>query len=155
VVAMTDNKSQLRSAVNGLTTNGSTAGHLGAAWAWGLVSPEWASVWGGTAPAPYNDGRTEKYVILMTDGDYNTVGGVNNSTNTTLSNQHAANTCSAMKGKGVVVYTIGFQVSSAAKSRLKSCASGANRFYDANDAQSLRNAFRAIAVEINSLRLSS
>jgi Flp pilus assembly protein TadG len=153
VVAMTEDKSNLRSAVNGLTTNGGTAGHLGAAWAWGLVSPAWANVWGSTAPAPYNDGRTEKYVILMTDGDYNTVGGI--MVNGNASNQYAADTCEAMKHKGVVVYTIGFQVSKAAKTRLSACASSANRFYDASDALSLRNAFRAIAEEINSLRLSS
>jgi hypothetical protein len=155
VVAMTDSKSDLRTAVNGLTTDGATAGHLGAAWAWGLISPEWSSVWGGTAPAPYNDGRTEKYVILMTDGDYNTVGGVMSNANQAVSNQHAANTCTAIKSNGVVVFTIGFQVSNAAKTRLRSCASGNSRFYDAGDAQSLRDAFRAIAEEINSLRLSS
>jgi len=153
VVAMTDDKADLRNAVNRLTTNGFTAGHLGAAWAWGLVSPEWAGIWGGTAPAPYRDGRTEKYVILMTDGDYNTTRGV--MSGGTASNRHAADTCTAMKDKGVIVYTIGFQVSSAAKSRLSACASSASRFYDATDASSLRSAFRAIAEEINSLRLSS
>lgn len=155
VVALTDSKSDLRSAVGRLTTNGATAGHLGAAWAWGLISPQWASVWGGTAPAPYNDGRTEKYVILMTDGDYNTVGGVLSSGNATISNQHAANSCAAMKQAGIIVFTIGFQVSTAAKSRLRGCASSSSRFYDANDEQSLRDAFRAIGEEINSLRLSS
>jgi len=153
VVALTDDKSRLRRAVNGLDTSGTTAGHLGAMWAWGLVSPEWAGIWGGKAPARYRDNQTEKYVILMTDGDYNTVGGVRSSG--TASNGYAADTCSAMKEKGVVVYTIGFQVSGAAKSRLSACASGTNRFYDANDGQTLRNAFRAIAEEINSLRLSS
>ena len=153
VVAMTEDKSDLRNAVNRLTTDGYTAGHLGAAWAWGLVSPEWAGIWGGTAPAPYRDGRTEKYVILMTDGDYNTTGGVMSGGNT--SNRYAADTCTAMKDKGVIVYTIGFQVSSAAKTRLSACASNASRFYDATDAASLRSAFQAIAEEINSLRLSS
>jgi Flp pilus assembly protein TadG len=153
VIAMTDSKSELRDAVNRLTTSGSTAGHLGASWAWGLVSPEWADIWGGTAPAPYKDGRTEKYVILMTDGDYNTVGGVKGGGNT--SNKYASDTCTAMKNKGVVVYTIGFQVSRDAKSRLSACASSTSRFYDAKDADSLRSAFRAIAEEINSLRLSS
>jgi len=153
VVAMTDNKNTLRTAVQGLTTDGYTAGHLGAAWAWGLVSPEWASIWGGTPPAPHGAGRTQKYVILMTDGDYNTVGG--RSGNDAASNNYAQNTCTAMKNRGVVVYTIGFQVSNNAKTRLRSCASGMSRFYDAEDASSLRNAFRAIAEEINSLRLSS
>ncbi|MGE0768027.1 MAG: pilus assembly protein TadG-related protein [Hyphomicrobiaceae bacterium] len=152
VVAMTDDKDRLRNAVNGLTTGGATAGHLGAAWAWGLVSPAWSGIWGGKAPAPYNDGRTEKYVILMTDGDYNTAAGVSDSR---TSNDYAQSTCTAMKAQGVVVFTIGFQVSNAARSRLSACASGTSRFYDANDAQTLRNAFRAIAEEINSLRLAS
>lgn len=154
VVALSEDKSELRNAVNGLTTNGTTAGHLGASWAWGLVSPEWSSVWGGTAPAPYNDGKTEKYVILMTDGDYNTVNG-SSSGGSTQSNRYAADTCSAMKGKGVVVYTIGFKVSNPAKTRLSACASSTNRFYDATDEGSLLRAFQAIAEEINSLRLSS
>jgi Flp pilus assembly protein TadG len=156
VVAITDDKAALRTAVRGLTTNGSTAGHLGAAWAWGLVSPNWAQIWGGKAPAPYKDGRTQKYVILMTDGEYNTVGGVMSNGNTTASNKFAQDTCTAMKDKGVVVYTIGFDVkSNAVKNQLKSCASGITRFYDASNGTALRSAFRAIAEEINSLRLSS
>ncbi|MGE0697524.1 MAG: pilus assembly protein TadG-related protein [Hyphomicrobiaceae bacterium] len=158
VVAMTDDKAALRTAVNGLSTGSSTAGHLGAAWAWGLVSPEWATIWGGTAPAAYGDGRTEKYVILMTDGIYNTVGGVNkgdNSSTATQSKSFAQATCTAMKGKGVIVYTIGFQTPSTVKTELRACASGASKFYDAADADALKAAFRAIAEEINSLRLSS
>lgn len=158
VVAMTDSKSQLRNAVNGLTTGGSTAGHLGASWAWGLVSPEWGNVWGGTPPAAYGDGRTEKYVILMTDGIYNTVGGTSDGdygTTATQSRQYAQATCTAMKQKGIVVYTIGFQAPSSAKTDLRGCASDSSKFYDAADAATLRDAFRAIAIEINNLRLSS
>lgn len=155
VVALTDSKQDLRTAVNGLSTDGATAGHLGASWAWGLIAPNWATVWGGTAPAAYNDGRTEKYVILMTDGDYNTVGGIMSGGNQTISNRYAQDTCTAMKGNGVVVYTIGFQVTNSAKARLRSCASSTSKFYDASDEETLKAAFRAIAEEINSLRLSS
>jgi Flp pilus assembly protein TadG len=155
VVGLTDDKAMLKTEINGWRTGGTTAGHLGAAWAWGLVSPEWATVWGGTPPAAYGDGRTQKFVILMTDGDYNTFGGVMNAANTAKSNNAAHNTCTAMKDKGVVVYTIGFQVSNSAKARLRACASGTAKFFDANDAETLRAAFRAIAEEINNLRLSS
>ena len=155
---MTESKDQLRTAVDGLTTGGATAGHLGAAWAWGLVSPEWASVWGGTPPAAYGDGRTEKYVILMTDGIYNTVGGKSNGdhgSTATQSQRFAQDTCTAMKAKGIVVYTIGFQAPNDAKNELKRCASTPAKFYDASTPGNLRDAFRAIATEINSLRLSS
>jgi Flp pilus assembly protein TadG len=158
VVGLTDSKSDLRHAVNGLTTGGLTAGHLGATWAWGIVSPAWASIWGGVAPAPYKDGKTEKYVILMTDGIYNTVGGRSNGdTGSTArqSQRFAEDTCTSMKAQGIVVYTIGFQAPNAAKADLRACATTASKFYDAADASTLRAAFRAIAEEINSLRLSS
>jgi Flp pilus assembly protein TadG len=158
VVAMTADKSTLRSEVNSWRTGGSTAGHLGAAWAWYLLAPEWAGVWGGRAPAAYGDGRTEKYVILMTDGIYNTVGGVNRgdtSSTATASRRYAQDTCTGMKGKGVVVYTIGFQVPASVKTDLRNCASGDAKFYDAADGAALKDAFRAIAEEINRLRLSS
>lgn len=155
VVALTDSKSSLRTAINGLSTSGSTAGHLGAAWAWGLISPEWRSIWGGSPAAEYGDGRTEKYVILMTDGTYNTIGGVISNRNIAPSKAFAEATCTGMKDKGVVVYTIGFQVPNSDKPGLRSCASGVGKFYDAADAETLRAAFRAIAEEINSLRLSS
>ncbi|MEZ5857314.1 MAG: pilus assembly protein TadG-related protein [Hyphomicrobiaceae bacterium] len=158
VVGLTNDKSMLKSEINRWGTGGSTAGHLGASWAWALVSPAWASIWGGTPPAAYHDGRTSKYVILMTDGIYNTTGGVNhgdNSDTAAKSQNFARDTCTAMKDQGVTVYTIGFQAPNAAKAQLKNCASSASKFFDASDAETLRAAFRAIAEEINSLRLSS
>ena len=61
-----------RSAARG----GSTAGHLGTAWAWYLVSPKWATLWPASSrPVEYGDERTIKAVVLMTDGVYNTFGG--------------------------------------------------------------------------------
>ena len=53
------------------------------------------------------------------------------------------------------VFTIGFQVPNGDKPGLRSCASNASKFYDAADAATLRAAFRAIAEEINNLRISS
>ncbi len=159
VIALTDSKTTLRTEIDGWSRpTGSTAGHLGAAWAWGLVSPDWKDVWGGTAPAAYGDGRTEKYVILMTDGIYNTVGGTSNGdhgSTAAQSQRFAQDTCTAMKAKGIVVYTIGFQAPNDAKADLRRCASAPTKFYDASNAGTLRDAFRAIATEINSLRLSS
>ena len=65
------------------TTGGSTAGHLGTAWAWYLLSPNWNTVL-PTSPAsaagPYSDltvtnskgmPKLRKIAVLMTDGDYN------------------------------------------------------------------------------------
>lgn len=159
VAELSNDREGLRRQINGWSANGPTAGHLGTAWAWYLLSPEWSGIWSSSArPTPYNDGKTMKVAILMTDGIYNTFGGVNNgdySSTADKSKQNAIETCSAMKAKGIVVYTVGFEAPSDAKATLRSCASGDSKFFDAKDADALKAAFRAIAIEINNLRLSS
>lgn len=158
VMALTNDRRALISEINGWSVSTSTAGHLGTAWAWYLVSPEWSSIWPSSArPAAYGDGRTMKVAILMTDGIYNTVGGVNGgdvSATADQSKRFAIDTCEAMKARGVIVYTVGFEVPRDVRPTLASCASDASKFYDAADGTALRLAFRAIASEINNLRIS-
>ena len=156
---LTDSKTTLWSKVDAYRDGGTTAGHLGTAWAWYLLSPEWAGVWPSSAqPAAYRDGKTIKAVVLMTDGSYNTIGGVNGGDSSATARQAstiAVDTCLAMRAQGVRVYAVGFQAPSAALETLRSCASSASSFFDAADGDQLRRAFRAIATELNNLRLSS
>jgi hypothetical protein len=158
VLPLSDDKDLLRRTVNAYTDRGSTAGHLGSAWAWYLLSPSWSAIFPGSSrPASYNDGRTVKYAILMTDGIYNTVEGRSNGDHGSTarrSSTAAIETCDAMKAKGIVVYTIGFEAPSDAKDTLRACASSRTKFYDASNGDQLRAAFRDIASEINNLRLS-
>jgi hypothetical protein len=159
IVPLTKEKATLKSTVDAYRDGGTTAGHLGTAWAWYLISPEWASLWPSTSqPAPYRDDKTIKAVVLMTDGSYNTIGGVNggdNSSTARRASDIAVETCAAMKAQGVRVYAVGFQAPSAALETLRDCASTASSFFDAANGDQLRNAFRAIAIELNNLRLSS
>ena len=164
IVPMTDSKGSLKAAVDTFTANGSTAGQLGASWAWYLLSPNWGGVWPASAtPVAYNDGKTIKTVILMTDGVYNTVGGVNwgdNSTQAVQASKLSVDICAGMKAKGVVVYTVGFDVKSAGPSKqrvidtLTACASDPAKFYQAEDGAALDAAFREIASDIVNLRLA-
>jgi len=155
VLPLTDDKGTLKSTVDGYAANGSTAGHLGTAWAWYLVSPDWGGIFGGASPAAYGDGKTIKVAILMTDGEYNTVGGDMNGANITASSNKAKDTCAAMKAKGVVVYTVGFQLNAAlAKNVMSTCASATSKAYLAENGTALRQAFRDIAEDIANLRLS-
>ena len=158
VVAMTNDAMLLRNTINSWNVSTSTAGHLGTAWAWYLLSPEWASIWPSAAkPAAYSDHNTKKVAILMTDGIYNTVGGQSDGdygNSAAQSVRIALDTCTAMKAKGITVYTIGFQAPTDAKRTLTDCASDPSKFYDAKDGAILRASFRAIANEINNLRLS-
>jgi Flp pilus assembly protein TadG len=161
IAALTDNKSSLVSTVNALSAGGSTAGHLGTSWAWYLLSPNWSSIWPtASQPSAYNDGKTLKFAILMTDGIYNTVGGVSGgdySTQATDAQTRAKSLCDNMKAKGITIYSVGFIAAGdppAAADTLKYCASDASSFYKAEDGDQLNAAFANIAKDISRLRLS-
>ncbi|MDX2203495.1 MAG: pilus assembly protein [Hyphomicrobiaceae bacterium] len=163
IVPLTSDKTVLHATINSLTASGGTAGPLGTAFAYYLLSPDWASVWGtASTPAPYSDLTTlnsqgapklQKYAILMTDGDYNIMSGSNASTST--ANTAALALCTAMKNRGIVVYTVGFEVGTTAKTMLTSCATSSGHFYDASSESALIAAFRDIALKISSLRLTN
>ncbi|MBS0250281.1 MAG: Tad domain-containing protein, partial [Proteobacteria bacterium] len=73
VLPLTSDKDALLKRISTLTTEGSTAGHIGTAWAWYMLSPNWSSLWPNSAAAPYGTDKLKKIAVLMTDGEYNTV----------------------------------------------------------------------------------
>lgn len=166
VVPLSADKAMLKATVNGYTTGGSTAGHLGTQWARYLVSPEWNGVFGGDPAANYNDGRTIKAVVLMTDGIFNTVGGANYGDHSYEGRQSRTWTeqmCADMRTQSVRVYTVGFALDSIGHSGLRNdvqrmlqnCAGQSDRYFNAQDGQQLRAAFAAIAQQLNNLRLTN
>ena len=154
IIPLSDDKEALISAVRALEARGGTAGHLGTQWAWNLVSAEWGAALGGTAPASYSDvadGKVIKAVVLMTDGVFNTAyhGG--------RSSDQAVALCSAMKAKGVTVFTVGFGIggNATALNTLRSCATPGNGYFaDASNAEELEQAFTNFASKLTELRLS-
>jgi Flp pilus assembly protein TadG len=162
VMALSDDSGALKRAIGRLRSGGSTAGHLGTAWAWYLVSPEWASVWpSASRPVAYGDKQTIKAVVLMTDGVYNTFGGQcdrncsNASAQARDSQRVAGDLCRNMKDRSVKVYSIGFKLDDPrAETILRECASSALAFYRAENGDQLRQAFRQIAEDLLRLRLS-
>jgi len=156
VLPMTSDKALLKSTINSYQTNGATAGHLGTAFSWYLLSPQWASIWpSASQPVAYTDKDTAKIAILMTDGEYNTVGGSYSGGNVQVSQNFAKDTCTAMKAQGIRVYTVGFKLTQAnATQTLQNCATSANDFYAAEDGNALKSAFKAIAENIATLRLA-
>ncbi len=164
IVPLTSNKTKLHATIDSLDANGGTAGQLGTAFAYYLLSPNWATVWGNaSAPAPYADLTTlnsngvpklRKFAVLMTDGDYNTMSGTGASQST--ANTAALSICTNMKANGITIYTVGFQLSgTTAKTLLTNCATSAAYFYDATSESALVAAFRDIALKISSLRLTN
>ena len=148
---LTDNKNRLKNSISGYNASGSTAGHIGAAWASYLISPKWTGIWpGASTPAPYGDGKTLKAMVLMTDGEFNTHYIAANGD----SPSQARDICQQAKDRDVVIYAIGFQSPLQAETLLKDCASGPDHFFSAQNGSELRQAFVEIAQQLNSLRLT-
>jgi len=152
IVPLTSNKQLLLDQIDELPTHGNTAGHLGTAWAWYLISKRWSNMFPPErAPSNTLDG-VKKIAILMSDGQYNTKWYNNKNSDT-----QAKKICEKMNlaANGIEVYAVGFELSegSAAYNRLKDCASKPENFFSAFDGDELKQAFRAIAFKISELRL--
>jgi Flp pilus assembly protein TadG len=172
VLPLSNSKTALKGRIDKLALAGTTAGQIGTAWAWYMLAPSWAYLWPAESqPVAYNTENTRKIAILMTDGEYNTAhcNGVlsRNSVNlgtrincdatNGISDTQADQMCAAMKsGTGITVYTVGFALggNATAISTLTNCASDPAKFYNAEDGTALRAAFRDIALQIATLRLS-
>ncbi len=148
----------IKSTINGYVASGATAGHIGAAWGWYLLSPKWASVLpSASAPAAYNDPKTSKFVIFLTDGIFNTSykSGPNSLSTTQIDESYAQfqALCGNMKTAGVTIYTVGLDLLDArALAELRACG-GANAYTAAN-AAALPGVFKQIASNLNKLRVT-
>ena len=146
---LTNSKATLLAAINALTAAGGTSGHIGTAWGWYTLSPNWANFWtaqvGATAaPAPVAPNLL-KIAIIMTDGgynlhydnNYNQVNDDSAANSSTLGNglsrTQALSVCTNMKAAGIEVFTVGVEVAAnvndgkasdaAAVQTLQSCSS--------------------------------
>lgn len=151
IVPLSNDRNALNTAIDGLTADGGTAGHLGIQWGWYLLSPLWTSVWpSDSAPAAYDDPKSMKAIVFFTDGNFtafhrNANGGsssCNGSGDCPESRAEAKSFCDEIKtrvnAKGeeaVTIFTIGFGLDpegttsgNNARGTLKYCAS-----YDPDD----------------------
>lgn len=137
-------------AIDNLTASGWTAGHLGVAWSWYLIAPDWDDIWPtASAPLSYTEPNSVKAVILMTDGEFNTEYDAGMGT----SSEQAKKMCGKMRDQGVLVYAVAFQAPTDAKTTLQDCAGDVDRFFDAGDGTQLLNAYAAIASQLSALTL--
>lgn len=159
VIPLSYDKSMLTSAVDRYRASGNTAGHLGTAWAWYMLSPNWAQrVPPSSRPGPYGDKDIRKIAILMTDGEYNVqyADGIAGTSPNGTSTTQARTLCTNMKAAGITVYTVGFQLpqNGASVTTLQQCATDPSHFYNAESGDALQQAFRDIALQISTLYLT-
>ena len=160
IMPLSEDKALLRGKIDALSTNGGTAGHIGAAWGWYLVSPQWGSLFPrGAKPRSYSDQSTIKSVLLMSDGIFNTsylAAGQNSMDRTTAGSSpyQALQLCNAMKASGVTVYTVAFQAPPDAEDLLRDCATDAGHFFAVADPAALQTAFTEVARRLTALRIA-
>jgi Flp pilus assembly protein TadG len=173
---LSSDETALKAKIDTLQASGSTAGQIGLAWGWYMVSPGFGYLWPAEVnrPAAYGGDDLLKVVVLMTDGEFNTTyckgviskdatsgsGAASDKINCNATNGNAFDQaealCDAMKAQGVVIYTVGFALAAngEAEDIMKSCATDTDHVFLPDSGADLKVAFRAIGQDINALRLS-
>ena len=176
IMPLTSDKTALKNRIDTLEAAGSTGGHIGVAWGWYLLSPNFASIWPAASnrPAAYDAPELLKIAVVMTDGEYNSSycngvisrdsttgsGAVSDHINCDAPNGHAFGQaqqyCANMKAAGVKVYTVGFNIVDDQRARdlVNGCATDSSHVYLASGGDALIAAFRDIGRDISALRLS-
>lgn len=172
---MSANKNTVLSGISSMEARGMTHINLGATWAWNMLSPKWRGLWGGdmaadSLPLDYGTARMNKAAIILTDGEntmnnyyYTAYGFLNEGNLGTTSSSYADNKlndrlsaiCTAMKDKGIYVYTIVLgSPGTSTKNLMRSCATADNYFFDSPSSSELTAVFNAIADSLSNLRIS-
>lgn len=175
ITTLTNQRQPLLTAVTALTAQGNTLINFGSVWGWRLLSPRWRGLWGGAMntnnlPLNYNTDLMMKSIVIMTDGDNtmdntadgaygylrdNRLGTTSQSTAESRLDTKLSNVCTAMKSKGILVYTVLFNNNnSTTATLLRNCASNPDYFFNTSDGIDLQKAFRKIGDSLANLRVS-
>lgn len=150
----------LKSDVNAYAPVGGTAGHIGTAWGYYMLSPEWASLLPtDSQPRPYSPADTLKVLVLLTDGEFNmsyvTPGAYNATLQADQSYLMFQALCTQIRSKKILLYTVGFQLTNArAASELATCSDEAGQHFTAATNDELKTVFKTIANQIMQLRVA-
>ncbi|MDD3181693.1 MAG: pilus assembly protein TadG-related protein [Alphaproteobacteria bacterium] len=176
LTALTSNKTTILSGINSMTAIGNTHVGLGAIWGWNMLSPRWRGLWGGemdanALPLDYGTKHMNKALILLTDGantmsstiftayGYLSDGRLGSTSNTSTAvsslNSKLTSVCTAMKERGIYVYTIALgNPGTTIQNLLKGCASADNYYFNSPTSSELTSVFNSIADSLSNLRIS-
>jgi Flp pilus assembly protein TadG len=160
---LTADKDRLLKSIDSFKAEGTTAGHIGIQWAWYMISPVWKDYVPAPSVAAEYDKDTRKFMIIMTDGEFNTAyAGVSRwqdvGQQSSKSLEYARKLCDNIKKKNIEVFTIGFALKEkSAKDVLKYCATANSTdvkyYYDVSTGAELKQVYSDIANTIKALRL--
>lgn len=161
---LTNVKATVDAGIDALVARGNTHINYGAVWGWRLLSPRWRGYWGGAMntnnlPLDYNTPLMSKAVVLMTDGTnttgtYSAYPPASGITPSQLDTK-LSTVCSAMKAKGIIIYTILFdETDSNIQNLLRNCATSPDYYFNSPTESELQAAFQTIGDSLANLRLS-
>ena len=152
---MTADEALIKSRIAAMTAGGETYVPSGLFWAQSIISSEIPFSEGMTYIEMANQGAV-KAVVLMTDGE-NTAspdGGAHYGDDDDAADGYTLELCDEIKSAGVFLHAIAFEVSDAAtEAMLKSCATSAEAYFNADDAGELMAAFGEIGDTLQELAL--
>jgi Flp pilus assembly protein TadG len=176
LLPLSTDQATVESAINAMGAQGATSIMEGAIWGWRTLSPGEPF----TEGRPYGTEENQKVLVLMTDGQntyypnskflkswYEIYGyvargqlGTTSTDQPTLTQAMDNRTklaCDNIKGAGVIVYTVAFQIpgdQAGALDLLKYCATDDDKYYAPNTESELLSAFSAIGQDISELRIA-
>ncbi|MEM9704483.1 MAG: TadE/TadG family type IV pilus assembly protein [Pseudomonadota bacterium] len=157
LLPLTDTKSSIISKIDALNANGSTYIAPGLKWGLRLLSPGEPFTEASTFGQIQADGGV-KAIVVMTDGA-NTKSATfpkHDGTSATDANTVTESVCNEVKGSGIRVYSIAFEVTdNTIKGLLQQCATTPSNYFDATNSQALLDAFREIGDSLTELSLTS
>jgi Flp pilus assembly protein TadG len=156
ITPLTDDKAAILSAIGSMNANGWTYIAEGLAWGWRVLSDE-APFVGGLSYSDIRRRGGSKVLIVLTDGKNTKAPSYpeHESADTSLADGLTARLCEDVKKKGIVVYTIAFDVSDAGvRGLLEDCGTTPGHYYAPDNASELGDAFAEIATSLRGLSLS-
>jgi Flp pilus assembly protein TadG len=170
MLPLTDDLDAIKSTIDGLSATGQSAGHIGLAWGWYSLSPDFGFWTGDSIPDSYGT-ISQKVMVILTDGEFNlqycsgiyamdTNAGSSVKANCSSLNgssmSQAAKLCTAIKEKGIVIYTIGYNLTngSTMEDMLSTCASGESYAFLPETTSELESVFKQIAEQLTVVRVS-
>ena len=157
ILPLTTTKATVKSNIQSMYVQGDqTYIPGGLVWGYRMLS-DVAPLTEGISYTKQQDERGIKAVVLMTDGvNTRSASFPHHNTNSRANaDKLIGDLCDEVKGKGITIYTIAFEVTDAAvKTILEDCATSPSDYYDATDATKLSGAFEAIGKSLTELALT-
>lgn len=151
---LTSNMTAVKAKINSMSAWGDTYVPSGLLWGLRMLSPD-EPLTTAKAYSEMDDGL-KKAIVLLTDGanSHSPLYPSHDGRDTVLANELTAELCTNIKAKGILLFTVAFEVSDdTTLDMLETCATDSTYFYDAGDSSALEAAFDNMAIKLMEVHL--